>query len=290
MVIDQITDYFRSFDSSMLVKFVGPVLTILVGVIIYFIVMGFIKRSLLKRSKKKTIVHNVNVYINVLNYIFVILLVVFVIFYTTGNILAFGVTAGLVSAALGWALQRPITGIAAWLMVVVKRPFIIGDRILVSHMKGDVIDITLTHIYLKEVGGTINSEETSGRIVMVPNSVLFEQNIINYTVQDDYILDDVGILVTYEGNLDKAVRICEAVANRVLKNRIKGSPKKPYVRVQFQGSGIDIKTRYYIKAEDKIEAASDVTKEINREFKKHRDVKVAYPHTEIVLKKKPPKF
>jgi len=76
------------------------------------------------------------------------------------------------------------------------------------------------------------------------------------------------------------------VANKVLKEKMEKAPKKPYVRVQFQGSGIDIKTRYYVKTEDRIEVASDVTKEINDGFKKNRDVNVAYPHTEIVLKDK----
>ena len=168
---------FMSVDN--LVRFAKPAITILIIVVVYFSIVKLVRRKLLSHSKNKVTIHNIKVYFNVLNYLFIIILGIFIIFYTTGNILAFGVTAGLVSAALGWALQRPITGIAAWLMVVVRKPFIIGDRILVSNMKGDVIDITLTHIYLKEVGGTINSEEISGRVVMIPNSVLFERNIIN---------------------------------------------------------------------------------------------------------------
>jgi len=286
MVLEEITKLLDKFDYNLLLKFIKPIIIIIVGVLLFLVITGIIKRKLLKYSRNKKTIHNINVYINILNYLFVILFILFVIFYTTGNVLAFGLTAGLISAALGWALQRPITGIAAWLMIVIKKPFMIGDRILVTHMKGDVVEITLTHIYLKEVGGTVDSEETSGRIVMIPNSVLFEKNIINYTIQDDYILDDVGILVTYESNLDKAVRICENAARRVMKDQLNKTPKEPYVRVQFQGSGIDIKTRYYVKAEDRIKTASNITKEINREFKKHRDVNVAYPHTEVVLKKK----
>lgn len=281
-----ITDIINFINVNDLIRFIKPIFIILIVIVAFFSIMGFLKRRLLHYSKNKITIHRVNVTFNIVNYIFIIVLIMSIIFYTTGNILAFGVTAGLISAALGWALQRPITGIAAWLMVVVKKPFIIGDRILINDMRGDVIDITLTHIYLKEIGGTIGSEETSGRIVLVPNSVLFEKNIINYTSQDEFILDDVGILVTYESDLDKTVRICEAAANKVLKGKTDQMPKKPYVRVQFQGSGIDIKTRYYVKTEERIKIASDITKEINRQFKKERDVNIAYPHTEIVMKKK----
>lgn len=283
MVVESISNL-ANIDT--IIKIVKPIIVVLIVTVAYFFLMGLAKRKLLNRSKNKKTIHHINVTFNIFNYIFIIVLVLSIIFYTTGNILAFGVTAGLISAALGWALQRPITGMAAWLMVVIKKPFIIGDRVLVNDVKGDVVDITLTHIYLKEIGGTIGSEEPSGRIVLIPNSVLFERNIINYTAQDEFILDDVGILVTYESDLDKAIRICESAAKKVMKGKLDKAPKEPYVRVQFQGSGIDIKTRYYVRTEDRIIIASEITKEINKGFKKERDVNVAYPHTEIVMKKK----
>jgi len=287
MVIEEILKVWNLLTLDRVSRFVKPTVTILLIIIFYFIITKIIRNKLLKHSTSKVTIHNIKVYFNIFNYIFIVTLIIFAVFYTTGNILAFGITAGLLTAALGWALQRPITGIAAWLMVVVKKPFIIGDRILINNMKGDVTDITLTHIYLKEIGGTIDSEETSGRTVMIPNAVMFERNIINYTAQDEFILDDVGIIVTYESNLDQAIRICEAAGRKILKDHLDKMPKKPYVRVQFQGSGIDIKTRYYVKANDRIIVSSEITKEIHREFKKHKDVNVAYPHTEIVLKKIP---
>jgi len=286
MVFEDLINFGNLISVDNLLRFVKPTITILFIIIFYFVITKLLRNKLLKHSTSKVTIHNIKVYFNIFNYIFVIILIIFAVFYTTGNILAFGITAGLISAALGWALQRPITGIAAWLMVVIKKPFIIGDRILISNMKGDVIDITLTHIYLKEIGGTVDSEEISGRVVMIPNSILFEKNIINYTGNDDYILDDVGIVITYESDLDQAIMICENAARKVLKDHLDKMPKKPYVRVQFQSSGIDIKTRYYVKADDRIVTSSEVTKEIHREFKKQKDVNIAYPHTEIVLKKK----
>ena len=43
---------------------------------------------------------------------------------------------------LGWSLQRPVTGVAAWLMVMIKRPFMIGDRIIIQGVRGDVLEIS----------------------------------------------------------------------------------------------------------------------------------------------------
>lgn len=121
---------------------------------------------------------------------------------------------------------------------------------------------------------------------MIPNSIMFEQNIINYTVQDEYILDEVGVLVTYESDLDEAIAICEKSAKKILKEHLKKVLREPYVRAYFSGSGIDVKTRYYVRAEERVKTSSDITQEIFREFNKVKDVEIAYPHTEVVLRKK----
>jgi len=273
-----------NFETMVLV--VKPVLIFIISFVIYLFIISFIKHKLLKRVKTKGMRHNVIVFGNIFTYVFIVTAVLMILFYFTGNFLAVGLTAGLMTAALGWALQRPITGVAAWIMVIIKKPFRIGDRILIGSVKGDVIDITLTHIYLKEVGGTISSEEISGRTVMIPNSIMFEQNIINYTSQDDYILDEVTTSITYESELDKAMKICNDAANKVLKDSLTSSPAKPYVRINFQSSGVDIRTRYYVKTADRIRVFSEVTHGIFKAFDKERDIEFAYPHTEVVLRNK----
>ncbi len=73
-------------------------------------------------------------------------------------------------------------------MVVTKRPFDIGDRIIIGDIKGDIVDINLSHIRMLEVGGLTEDEEVSARIVMVPNWMLFEKNIIDYTLDNDYVI------------------------------------------------------------------------------------------------------
>ncbi|MBU4201949.1 MAG: mechanosensitive ion channel family protein, partial [Candidatus Altiarchaeota archaeon] len=197
-----------------------------------------------------------------------------------------GIGIGLLSASLGFALQRPITGIAAWVMLIVNKPFIIGDRIIIGTTRGDVVNITLSHVYLMEIGGIVTGEETSGRIIMIPNSVLFEQNIINYTSQDDYILDQVVVAITYESNLDGAMKITLDSARKHTKEFIEATGKKPYVRTFFQSSGIDVHVRYTSPATRLQEFSSAITKEIYDRIMKADDVEIAYPHTEVVLRKK----
>lgn len=270
-------------------KFI-PVAKTIVTIILIFVflnfIITFIEKRLLKEAKTKKQISNIEIFSRVLKYMLFLILVIIAIFSYAGSWTGLGIGIGLFSAALGWALQKPITGIAAWIMLIVKRPFDIGDRIIVGAMRGDVIDITLTHIYLQEIGGLVPSEENSGRIIMVPNSILFEQNIINYTSQDEYILDQVIVAVTYESNLEKAKKIVFGATKKYTDEFFDKTKRDPYIRTYFQPSGINIHTRYFAPVKRLQEVSSNVTQEIFERIRKARDVEIAYPHTEIVYRKK----
>jgi small-conductance mechanosensitive channel len=250
------------------------------------VILSLIKRGLLKKVKSKKQVSNIEIFSRVLRIIFLVVLFVMAFSSYYGSWTGFGIGVGLFSAALGWALQKPITGIAAWIMVVTKRPFEIGDRVIIGTVRGDVTDMTLSHIYLKEVGGLVAGEENSGRIILVPNSTLFEQNIINYTQQDEYTLDQVVTLITYESNLDTAMKIALESAKKHTSQFFSETKREPYVRTFFQPSGINVHVRYYAPAKRVQEFSSLITKEIFERIKKAEDVEIAYPHTEVVLRNK----
>lgn len=257
--------------------------SILFFVLLYLIINWTTKiceKRVLRHAKDKKEKSNIQIFFQVLRYLLVGLALIFAILSYTGSIAGIGITAGLLSAALGWALQRPITGVAGWLMVVIKRPFEIGDRVIIGNVKGDVIDITLTHIHIREIGGTIPSEETSGRIILIPNAKLFEVDIINYTQQDEYILDQIKFTVTFESNLKKVQKIaldCACSFSEI---------KNPYVRSWFQPSGMDVVLRYYTLASKREEVSSKVSQKILEKIKKEKEIELAYPHQEIILSKK----
>jgi len=267
-----------------LLPFLRVLATILVIYIPFRVVTKLARKLLMKHAKTKKERSNVQIFFEFLNYVVIFLLFVFAILSYAGSWVGIGLTAGLISAALGWALQRPITGVAAWLMLVIKRPFEIGDRVIIGSVKGDVTDITLTHVHIREIGGTIASEETSGREILIPNAKLFDVDIVNYTKTDEFILDQVTFAITYESNLEKAKKIAITSAKDVLKHYVR-SPN-PYVRTWFQPSGINVVVRYYVPAAKREEVSSKVTQEIFRRVSRSKEVKFAYPHQEIILRKR----
>ena len=271
-----------------------PILRTFVVVVVLFVIfkfiIGSIKKRLLSRTKNKKQLTNIKVFSRVLEYFFLVMLVIFAIFSYVGSWAGLGIGLGLFTAALGFALQRPIAGVVAWLIIVLRKPFSIGDRISVDNATGDVIDITLTHIHLGEVGGNLLGYDSTGRIILVPNFNIFEKNVINYTMYDDFIVDQVIVTVTYESDIDKATKIILDSANKCLKElKPKERPfprfEKPYTRLAFQASGVDIKLRYSAPVRRLQELSSEVTKEIYNRFKKTKNVEFAYPHTEVILKR-----
>ena len=265
-----------------------PLLTAVVGAVALFfivrVVISQIERRLLRMVGSKKQVHNVKVFSMVISY-FLFLVILLVLFFSyIGSWEGFGLGIGFLTAALGWALQKPITGIAGWLMVLIYKPFRIGDRVIIGGTSGDVVDIKLTHIYLAEIGGIVPSQERSQRIILIPNSILFDQNIVNYTGQGDFVLDQVVFPVTFESDLDSAQRIACDSAREITQDVIKKTGQDPYTRSFVISTGINIHVRFLSPAVRLDETSSRVTQEIFRRIRNTAGVEVAYPHTKVLFR------
>lgn len=268
------------------------------------IILKIVERRLMKKAKTKSQQSNIAIFTSLMKYLFIFFALVFSFSYYYGSWGEAGLIAGLLTAALGWALQKPITGVVAWLILVVQRPIHIGDRVIIEGITGDIVNITLTHIFLNEVGGTIQGEEESGRTVMIPTSIIFEEEIINYTHKDDYILDEVTATVTYESNLKTAEKIMMDSVRGTMKDYVEGLTNRltrvmrrskdkfarslsedPHIRLDFKESGINVTVRYKSIATKRNQISTDIRREIHKKISKSEDVEFAYPHTEIIMKK-----
>jgi small-conductance mechanosensitive channel len=260
---------------------------IIIAFLIFSIIIRIFKRHLLKKVKRKKQVTNVIAFFSLIRLIFVILLIIIVFIAYYGNWGDVGFIAGLLTIALGMALQKPISSVFAWLIIVTRRPFSIGDRIVISNVTGDVANITLSHIYLDEIGGTIDGEEKSNRSVILPTSIIFDQEVINYNEKDEYILDEVTVTITYESNLEKAENIMNTAVGKIMtplwEKFQKRLPLKSHTRLKCKESGIDVTVRYYSTIINRNAISTDIIREIIKEISKTKDVEIAYPHTQVLL-------
>ena len=278
----------------------GPFLGLvtLIGIwLFYQVSRRLLRRYLLQRAMRE---ENAMQFLFMYRYIWLGAAVIFGIVSFSGSLATLGISAAFLGMILGWSLQAPVTGIAAWLMIIMKRPFKIGDRVIIAGIIGDVVDISLTHVLLNQVGGTIGGEEKSGRAVLIPNATLFQQIIYNYTLEgvlaskgtgdpkvsaaeaSSYILDEVVVRITHQSDLDEAERLLVAAAREVTPEIVKATGEEPFIRAELFDSGLHLRLRYQTMAKERQRITSEITRVIVRSFHESPYVEFAYPHTDLL--------
>lgn len=183
---------------------------------------------------------------------------------------------------LGWSLQAPVSGFAAWIMVSLKRPFRPGDRVQFPNLglTGDVHEIGPMYTMLDQVGGTIVGEEAVGRYILVPNPLLFSQVVINYTVlqESPYMLDEAIIRITYDSNWQRAEEILLNAAHKITGDIIDATGVEPYIRADTYDYGVNLRLRYQCRVQDRAEIQYEITRRIFSDLQEDRSVDLAIPY------------
>jgi small-conductance mechanosensitive channel len=118
------------------------------------------------------------------------------------------VSLGLVSLILGLALQAPITSFFAWIYILVRKPYRVGDRVRIAGATGDVIEVGYFDTTLWEFGGELlSTDHPSGRIIKFPNSQVFSAVVYNYSWSlFPYVWNEIKFQVAYESDLEFVAR------------------------------------------------------------------------------------
>lgn len=157
------------------------------------------------------------------------LIAIVVVAFLFQNLYAAAVSFGLISLVLGFALQAPITSFIAWLYIVLRRPYHVGDRIQLGGLKGDVIEIGYLDTTIREFSGIyLGNDRPSGRIIRFPNSVLLKSEIINYSGPfKPFIWNETAIQIAYTSDLDFVERCLVDATNADLRERHPGHADSP---------------------------------------------------------------
>ncbi len=262
------------------VGLVSATVTILVILLAFKAIKRVLLASLRRQNRNESQIAQV---MTMVKYAFMLTGIIMVVVSMSGSLAAMGLTVAFVGMIMGWSLQRPVTGVAAWLMVMIKRPFVIGDRIIIQGVRGDVLDITPTHILLGEVGGTIGGEEASNRGILIPNAVLFDQMVTNYAVSEEskFILAEVNVRVSYESDYQLAIKTLEECARQCTGEIIAQTDKQPLVRSEFFDSGVMMRLRYQTIATEREQISSDIVGLIVKAFGESETLGFAYPHSAV---------
>ena len=119
------------------------------------------------------------------------------------NLYAAAVSFGLITLVLGFALQAPIASFIAWVYLIFRRSYLVGDRIQIKGFRGDVVSISYLDTSILECNGDyLGNDRSSGRVVRFPNSLVLREQIINYSGPDiPFIWNEIPIQVAYTSDL-----------------------------------------------------------------------------------------
>jgi small-conductance mechanosensitive channel len=202
---------------------------------------------------------------------------------------------GLITAGLAIALKDLVTSFAGWIFIIWRRPFSVGDRIQIGTHKGDVIDIRVFKFSLMEIGNWVDSEQSTGRIMHIPNSMVLSESLANYSQGFQFIWHEIPVLITFESNWEKAKKIMMDIATTYAlhlsteaERRIKEASRKymvfytaltPTIYTTVKDSGILLTMRYMVEPRRRRGSDQEIWEAILRTFAKNDDIDFAYPTT-----------
>ena len=141
--------------------------------------------------------------LRITRFLAIVFSMIVVISFLFQNLYAAAVSFGLISLVLGFALQAPITSFIAWIYLVFRRTYFVGDRIQIKGHRGDVVSISYLDTSILECSGDyLGNDRSSGRISRFPNSLVLREEVINYSGPEiPFIWNEIPIQIAYTSDL-----------------------------------------------------------------------------------------
>ena len=277
-------------DIHKMETFIEPA-AIIVGAFIFSRILSEVVKRYIRRSARVLKVDPTNYsFIQHAISMLIFLGAVFFVFRSIPQLRDIGTTffagAGILAAIIGFASQEAFSNIISGVFIVIYKPFSVGDNIklLSNGQAGTVEDITLRHTVIK---GAEN------RRIVVPNSVISREQIINSSIVDLRIQLHLEVLINYESNHQRAIEIMreEAIKHPLFLDGRSATDKmngKEVVDVKFialELKGIRLRAFIWVGSDsDAFNLKCDLLRVLKERFEAE-GIKIANDDNVIELKK-----
>lgn len=162
-------------------------------------------------------------------------------------------------------------------------------------MAGDVIDIRLFQFSLVEIGNWVDADQSTGRILHIPNSKVLREPLANYHQGFKYIWHEIPVLITFESNWKKAKKMLTDIAyekaeplSGKIQEQIRGAAQKylifynkltPIVYTTVKDSGVLLTIRYMVAPRQSRSTEEQIWEAILDLIDANDDINLAYPTT-----------
>ena len=171
----------------------------------------------------------------------------------------------------------------------------VGDRIEIAQHAGDVIDVRIFQFTLLEIGNWVDADQSTGRMIHVPNGRVLSDVVANYNRGFQYIWNEVAVLVTFESNWREAKAILERIATQHAASvtgeaarQIEEASRQfmivynkltPTVYTSVRDSGVLLTVRYLCDPRQRRTTTEAIWEDILTGFAQRPDIDFAYPTT-----------
>lgn len=180
------------------------------------------------------------------------------------------VILGLLSVGIGFGLQNITSNFISGLIILFERPISVGDRVMVSNIEGDVVEINIRATMVRTVNNIL---------IVVPNSEFVSKDVVNYSHGDPTYRLDVNVGVAYGSDLDTVLKALQEVAENN-KNVMK-KPEPAVHLVEFGDSSWNMQLRAWIGDVKRYpEIRNELNQAIVRTFRKYK-VEIPFPQRDL---------
>ncbi len=248
------------------------IITLIVGIIIINAFVRFLKKMLTKRNVDESLVPFVASLSNVLLKTMLLISVASMIGIQTTSFIAVLGAAGL---AVGLALQGSLSNFAGGVLILLFKPFKIGD---VIEAQGVIAAVHAIHIFHTEL------KTFDNRTIILPNGTLSNNMIVNYSTEETRKVEWI-FGIGYEDDIDKAR---EVIKETIFTDERVLDRDTPFIHIaELADSSVNFKVRAQVKGEDYWDVYFDMTEKVKKAFDK-AGISIPYPQNDIHLHTKIP--
>ena len=232
-------------------------------------------------------------------YVFSVILLILLGWIWFQGMASLGTFLGLASAGIAVAMHDTIANMTGFFFIEARKPFRVGDRIQLDTFKGDVIDIRLFQFSIVEVGNWVDADQSTGRIIHIPNSMVLRTPLSNYHIGFEYIWNEIPVLITFESNWKKAKELLLGIGrenaeylsqgaqaqirNAARKYLIVAGKLTPTVYTDVKDSGVMLTIRYLVDPRQRRGTEQKIWENVLDAFAGEPDIDLAYPTTRFYM-------
>ena len=260
-IINSITEIAADFG----LRLFYAVLIIFVGRWVVKLLLKIIKSALEKTTVEETVRIFVANLLNTLLMVIIFIAAINQLGIETTTIIAMLGAAGL---AIGLALQGSLANFAAGILIVMFRPYKVGDYIEAGSVAGTVLDIQIFSTVLKT---------PDNKVVVIPNGTIMDSSITNYTGQATRRVDIVASC-GYEDDIDKVKEVLKDILDQ--DDRILAEPESRIAVSELADNSINFIVRPWVNSSDVLSVKYSILEQIKKRFDEE-GISIPYPQRDV---------